>query len=426
MIIPKNNAKSHPKHNSKSYTKYNAICLAAIVSLTSTACLASSLQENGERTIGEQWVTETMINARANMFNPNLNFLTFQQLDKMFATRRVAASSTPWPLETDLIEIDDSFSFEGNEVPLEEYLENTKTNALLVIKDGKIVYEQYRNGFSDDSQHAVFSASKSILATLVGIAVEEGNIESLDDPVTKYLPELAGTGYNDVRVIDVLRMRSGVAWEEVYEFGGDTQLTEVHDNALVANNYRWCDYAIASSEPEYAPGERFNYATLDTSVLGCVLASVLDTTVAEYMSEKIWQPAGMEADGFWIMDGGDEFYGAGFNATLRDLGRFGLMMLHMGEANGNQVVPAHWVTEATVSDPGYEHISEGADLGYQYQWWTLPDSDAYTAMGIYNQYIYIDPDNQTVVVKLSHTPDAVGWDDDNFAFFDKLSELVSE
>ncbi|MFJ5536557.1 serine hydrolase domain-containing protein [Vreelandella titanicae] len=411
---------------SKNTSKNNAICLAAIASLASTACLASSLQENSEQENGEQWVTETMINARANMFNPDLNFLTFQQLDKMFATRRVAASSTPWPLESELIEIDDNFSFEGNDVSLEEYLENTKTNALLVIKDGKIAYEQYRNGFSDDSQHAVFSASKSILATLVGVAVEEGKIESLDDKVTKYLPELEGTGYSDVRVIDVLRMRSGVAWEEVYEFGGDTQLTEVHDNALVASNYRWCDYAIASSEPEYEPGERFNYATLDTSVLGCVLASVLDTTVAEYMSEKIWQPAGMEADGFWIMDGGDEFYGAGFNATLRDLGRFGLMMLNMGEANGTQVIPASWVTEATVSDPGYEHISEGASIGYQYQWWTFPDTDAYTAMGIYNQYIYIDPDKQTVIVKLSHTPDAKGWDDDNFAFFDKLSELVSE
>jgi len=158
MTIPKNNSTSYSKNYSKNY----AIYLAAIVSLTSTACLAASLPENGEQAIGEQWGTETMINARANMFNPDLNFLTFQQLDKMFATRRVAASSTPWPLETDLIEINDNFSFEGNDVPLEEYLENTRTNALLVIKDGKIVYEQYRNGFSDDSQHAVFSASKSI------------------------------------------------------------------------------------------------------------------------------------------------------------------------------------------------------------------------------------------------------------------------
>lgn len=403
----------------------NAIIIAAIASLYSATCLASPLDHNEEK-----WTTDTMINARANMFHPDLNYLTFQNLNKMFSTRTVEASPTPWRLEEDLVEINGTFSMEGEELPLEEFLEKTRTNALLVINDGKISYEHYRNGLSETHPHAVFSVSKSIIATLIGLAVEDGKIASLNDKVTDYLPELVGSGFEGTRIIDLLRMRSGVAWDEHYEFGGDTQLTEVHDNALVAYKYRWCDYAVTSSEKLHEPGDQFNYSTLDTSVLGCLLESAVGTTAAEYMSEKIWKPAGMESDAFWIMDGpepvGNEFYGAGFNATLRDLGRLGLLMLNMGEANGTQVISEAWVEESTVSDPGYERTEEGSPIGYQYQWWTLPESDAYSAIGLYNQFIYIDPQTQTVIVKLSHTPEPLGWEEVNLEFLEKISHLFSE
>lgn len=403
--------------------KNNAIALAALASLSSTAALAAAPEAPKSA-----WTTDTLIESRANMFHPALNHLTFQSLDKMFSTRAVMAPSTSWQLEEAPLELDGTFTLEGEDVSLEEFLEGTKTNGLLVIKDGKIAYERYRNGLDEATPHAVFSVSKSILATLVGLAVEDGSIASLDDKVVDYLPDLAGTGYKDVSVLDVLRMRSGVDWEEVYEFGGTTQLTEVHDNALVGYRYRWCDYAVSSAEGKYEPGERFNYSTLDTSVLGCVLASAVGTTVAEYMTEKLWQPAGMEFDAYWIMDGpepvGNEFYGAGFNATLRDLGRFGLMMLDEGQANGSQVVSADWVAASTVSDPGYERIADEATIGYQYQWWTFPDREAYSAIGINNQYVYIDPQSQTVIVKLSHTPDAAGWADDTLVFFEQISQLT--
>ncbi|WP_037339782.1 serine hydrolase domain-containing protein [Saccharospirillum impatiens] len=371
------------------------------------------------------WTSPTLIDARASMFFPGPNYLTFQHFDKLFATRTVAAGPTVWQLPSDPQQITGPFQFDNEQYELDGFLEQTRTNALLVIKNGSIVHEQYRNSMTPTTRHTVFSMSKSVIATLIGIAREEGAIGSLSDEVTDYLPAMKGSAYENVTLEDLLRMRSGVNWEERYEFGSDTQLTEVHDNALVAYQYRWCDYA-AGAEPLHSPGEHFNYSTLDTSVLGCVLAKATGTTVADYMAEKLWQPAGMEQPGYWIMDGpesvGDEFYGAGFNATLRDLGRFGLMMLNNGQANGRQVVPAAWVHESTVPSAGYEPTEPGESLGYQYQWWTLADSNAYSAIGLFNQFIYIDPDRQVVIVKLSYTDNPLGWEEPTIHFFKQVAE----
>lgn len=395
------------------------LAIAAAVALSCTLTIVSPANAQAV-----DWTSPTLVDARANMFFPGLNYVTFQHFDQLFSSRTVAAGGTAWALPYRPQTLVGPFVFEGEEHGLEAFLEHTRTNALLVIKDGAIVHEQYRNGMTPASRHTVFSMSKSIIATLMGIALDEGTIRSLDDKVTDYLPSMAGSGYDDVTLENVLRMRSGVRWEERYEFGSDTQLTEVHDNALVAYRYRWCDYA-ERSESGLAPGEQFNYSTLDTSVLGCVLAKATGTTVANYMADKLWQPAGMESPGYWIMDGpesvGDEFYGAGFNATLRDLGRFGLLMLNKGVANGRQVVPSDWVQATTVPDAGFEPTEPGSPFGYQYQWWTLADSNAYAAIGLFNQFIYVDPDRQVVIVKLSYPQSPLGWETPNIEFFKQVA-----
>jgi CubicO group peptidase (beta-lactamase class C family) len=154
----------------------------------------------------------------------------------------------------------------------------------------------------------------------------------------------------------------------------------------------------------HPPGERFSYSTLETVVLGLVLSNATGMTISDYMSKRLWKPAGMEADGYWIMVGPDgaqrEFNGAGFNARLRDFARIGLMMLEGGRANGKQVVPAAWVKEATQ----YEGSTKDQP-GYQYQWWMIAGSDtAYMALGLLGQYIFVDPATDTVIVKLSHHP----------------------
>jgi hypothetical protein len=395
------------------------------LSLVLLAQTGTALADNDAR-----WLTPTMINARANMFNPKLNFLIFQNLDKMFATRTVRAGGNVWKLPYSPVSIEGEFELEGNSYGLEDFLEKSATNALLVIKDGRIVHEIYRNGSNETTRFISFSMAKSIVSTLIGIALSEGKVKSIDEKVTAYLPEMKDSGYAEASIRDLLLMRSGVDWLEIYEFGSDTQLTRVHDNSLVAYKYRWCDYAANESKRAGKPGEKFNYSTLDASVLGCILEKAVGKTGSQYMTEKIWKPAGMEYNGYWIMDGPDsvgrEFFGAGFNATLRDYGRFGLLMLNKGTANGNQVVPADWVKKSTVPDKGNEPVAEGEALGYQYQWWTIPNSDAYLAIGLHNQFIYIDPKNNTVIVKLSYTPGPLGWEADSIAFFQKVSAILAK
>ena len=378
----------------------------------------------------ERWLSPTLVNARAHMFEPSLNYLTFQHMDQMFATRTVAAAENTKALPFKPVSLKGDYEIGGEKLDLEEALESTSTNALVVVKDGNIVYETYRNGSDENTRFLTFSVAKSYVSTLIGLALADGAIKSLNDKVTDYLPEMKGSGYDGPTIRDLLRMRSGVEWLEVYEFGSDTQLTQVHDNALVAYKYHWCDYAAKESRPgPDTPGSAFNYATLDTSVLGCVLEKAVGMTGAQYMSEKLWKPAGMENDAYWIMDGppsvGREFFGAGLAATARDHARFGLMFLNNGRVGDTQVVSSDWVKEATVPEEGSEPAGPGEEFGYQYQWWTVPGSDAYSAIGLYHQYIYVDPANNLVIAKASHTAEPVGHDKENLELFRQITERLS-
>ncbi|WP_430512039.1 serine hydrolase domain-containing protein [Pannonibacter phragmitetus] len=396
------------------------------MALMSLPAAASASDQNDAK-----WLSPTMVNARANMLNPALNYLTFQHMDQMFATRTVAAGPQVQPLPSKPMSLEGEYTIGGTTLDLEGALEATHTNALVVLKDGNLVYETYRNGSDENTRFLTFSVAKSYVSTLIGLALADGHIKSLDDKVTDYLPEMKGSGYDGPTIRDLLQMRSGVDWLEVYEFGSDTQLTTVHDNSLVGYKYRWCDYAAKESKPGANAADRpFNYATLDTSVLGCILEKAVGKTGAEYMSEKLWQPAGMANDAYWIMDGppsvGREFFGAGLAATARDHARFGLMFLNQGKSNGKQVVSADWVKEATVPSEGNEPAGPEEKLGYQYQWWTFPESDAYSALGLFHQYIYVDPTNNLVIMKATASPDPVGHDEPNLALFKQITDKLTK
>jgi len=338
---------------------------------------------------------------RRAMLDPDTNTLTFHSMDQIFTTRTVARSGPVWAIPRADHPLDFSYEYEGQHHTPEEFLDRTYTNALLVIKNGRIVYENYRNNTKPDTRFIAWSMTKSITSILIGCALQEGRIHALDDPISRYLPELKGSGYDGVSIRHILQMRSGVDYPERYDFANPGVAARNHELSLVENVTRFADIA-RTVRRVHPPGELWEYKTLDTAVLGWLLERISGgSTVAAYTTQRLWEPLGAEADGFYIMDGppgaGREFSGAGFNATARDFARIGLMMLNSGVANGHRIVSADWVREST-------HPTGGPGPGYGYQWWVFPNSRAYQALGLQGQHIFIDPDTQTVVVKLSYAP----------------------
>lgn len=342
-------------------------------------------------------------NARWHMNDADINTLTFRTMDTLFTTRTVARSGQVSELRRSDRALDFSYEFEGETYTPEEFLDRTYTNAMLVIKDGRVVYENYLNHSGPQTRFIGWSMTKSLVSLLIGCALEEGRIKSLDDDITSYLPELKNGGYAGVTIRQVLQMRSGVDYEENYDFAKPGIAARNHILALVKNVARFVEPAkdIRRLHP---PGAVFQYKTLDTAVLGLLIERVSEGgTLASYMSQRLWEPLGTESDGFFIMDGppgsGREFSGAGFNAVLRDFGRIGLMMLNQGRFNGRQIVPADWVGESTTPVGDEQQL-----LDYGYQWWTVSGTSAYSAMGLQGQFIFVDPATATVVVKLSYFP----------------------
>lgn len=345
---------------------------------------------------------------RWRMNDADINSLTFRNMDTLFTTRSVPRSGSVWRLERDDHPLDFTYRHDGQSYTAEQFLDRTFTDALLVMKDGVIVYENYRNNSDERTRFMGWSMTKSLVSILVGLALDQGKIRSLDEPIDAYLPELKGGGYEGVTIRQVLQMRSGVDYEERYDFANPGAAASNHIDALVKNVSRFADPA-RTIERAHAPGEIFAYKTIDTAVLGWLLERVTGTTVSAFMAQTLWEPLGAERDGYFIMDGspevGREFTGAGFNATLRDFARVGLMMLNGGSANGRQIVPAEWValsTQPTSTQPASDSSRRERD-GYGMQWWMFGDS-AYSAVGLQGQYIYVDPATRTVVVKLSHFP----------------------
>jgi hypothetical protein len=245
--------------------------------------------------------------------------------------------------------------------------------------------------------------TKSITSVLVGCALAEGYIDSLDTPISDYLPELEGGGYDGVSIRHVMQMRSGVDYPERYDFANPGTAASNHIAALVRNTARFADVARTLARI-HEPGELFQYKTIDTAVLGWLIERATGGSVSAYTASCLWEPLGAESDGYYIMDGppgtGREFSGAGFNATLRDFARFGQMMLDGGVADGRRIVSDEWVRQST--QPSGETGEQRG--GYGLQWWMVGQGDAYAAIGLQGQFIYIDPATRTVVVKLSYYP----------------------
>jgi len=355
--------------------------------------------------------------ARWHMLDTDINSLMFRSMDRLFTTRTVARAGAVWNLPRKDQSLNFSYDWNGQHYPAEQILERTYGNALLVIKDGHIVAETYRNGSDAQSRFIAWSMTKSVTSALIGCALADGFIDNLDTQISRYLPELRGGGYDGVSIRQIMQMRSGVDYEERYDFDHPGTAASNHIASLIKNATRFSD-AARTIKRLHAPGAVFQYKTLDTAVLGWLVERVTRSSVAAYTAKCLWEPLGAEADGFYIMDGqpgvGREFSGAGFNATLRDFGRIGQMVLDGGVANGQRIVSQQWIEQSTRSS-GAADRRQG---GYGLQWWTMANGHAFAAIGLQGQYIYIDPATRTVVVKLSYYPpgDNSGLDGESLAF----------
>ncbi|MBO9575107.1 MAG: serine hydrolase [Sphingobium sp.] len=375
--------------------KLRAIATALFLSAT---CIATGKVGAQNSSIGRQAdPSPAVIKMRQQWLNGDINSFTFRDNDRMFPVRAVRHSGAVWALP----------HAAGFTMPAgyQDFAEKTYTNAFLVIRDGKILFEDYRNRSHAGTKFIAFSMSKSIVSMLTGIALQKGLIASIDDPVTKYVPELKGGGYDGVSIRHILEMRSGVDYEERYDFGANPSPAAVnHEVAIVENKRRFADSAKTIGK-KWEPGSRFNYATIDTAVLGWMLERATKQPLAQFMQANIWAPLGAEADGYWLADGpsgvGRELAGMGFNATLRDFGRLGMMMLNGGKRGSTQIVPTAWLKQATTMMPTGSPIAPG----YGLQFWQLDNEPgAYAALGLAGQFIYVHPATRTVIVKLSYFP----------------------
>jgi len=337
-----------------------------------------------------------------HLFDADRIVENFRSADQLGATRIMTASSEQRPYPSGAaIELPDGFIFDKQMLSTEQFLADSWTTGLLVIQDDRIVYERYSLGHNESTRTISWSMAKSFISAMIGIALDEGSIASIEQPVDFYVPELQGSGYETVRIKDVLQMSSGIAFNEDYgDFNSDIN--------------RWGrGFALGSPQDKFAasltrgrePGTLNHYVSIDTHVLSMVLSRATGKSITGYMQEKLYQPLGMEYDGYWLVDGaGKEMALGGLNLTMRDFAKLGSLYLNHGELDGKQIVPANWIAASTVADAPHLQPAEG-DFGYGYQWWLpLSDDGEYMAMGVYGQYIYINPSKSMVVVKLSANP----------------------
>jgi CubicO group peptidase (beta-lactamase class C family) len=358
------------------------------------------------------------VTARRAVLTAGKRAVAFRSMDTVFPYHVISRGNGPvFKLPRADRALDVSYVWKGKRHTLADLLKRTDTQGLLVIKDGKIVYERYFGGATDTSKFTSWSVGKSFTSTLVGLALSGGKIKGLDDPVTKYLPELKGSGYDDVPIKDILQMSSGVKFTEEYN-QGTSDVNIMWNKTMVEESETIADYARSLDRAE-KPGTKFVYRSIDTGVLGMLVNRVTGQTLAHMLSNRIWKKLGMEHDATWLTDQpGPDSLEAGYcciNATLRDYGRFGLLFLNNGRWNGKQIVPASWVEQATNPQSRqvqYGHLTPGYPPGYGYQWWLMPGGaeHPYSAEGVFFQFIYVDPAHRMVIVKTSAYSDF--WNDE--------------
>ena len=332
-----------------------------------------------------------------NFINMNKLFTTSEPIQPSSKAKPLPKSDKPFSLPS-------TFYFEDKDQDLNAALKHFKTDGLLIIKEGEVVYEEYFNGNSQTTRHISWSVAKSFLSSLVGIAVNDGLIDDINDPITKYLPDFKNTGYDGIKIKNILQMSSGVLFNEDY---ADPNSDINKFGVAIARGTSFRDFAKTLTKDK-EQGTYNHYVSIDSQMLGLLLDKVTGMPLREYLQMHIWEKIGMEDEAYYLADNEDvDLALGGLNATLRDYAKFGLLYLNKGKWDNEQVVPEAWVDASHAMDlphlqPGAGDDLSSSDWGYGYQWWVpgFPNTD-YTASGVYNQYIYVDPVTETVIAKIS-------------------------
>ena len=319
----------------------------------------------------------------------------FRNIASIFATRTIQAGDEALPLPVARRQVRRlSYNVDGAAFDLDDFMDRNHVVGLIAVKDGVIRLERYAAGNDENSLWVSFSVAKSVVSMLVGAAVADGYIASVDEPVTDYLPRLKGSAYDETSIRDLLQMASGVAWNEDYA-NPESDVNNLPPSLVDL-------YRILRAKPRVAAaGKAFNYNTAETNLVGALLRAAIGNNLATYLEHKMWLPFGMQAHANWMTHGvgGGELGGCCISATLRDYARIGLFALADGVLpDGMRVLPEGWMQSSTEPSRAFP--------GYGYLWWL--EGGPYSALGIFGQTIFVDPVRNVVIVTHSVWPTAVG------------------
>ena len=327
---------------------------------------------------------------------------TFQHTPEIQPTVTIQGSAAPFEFaKEENIALVDGFQFEGSFYPTEPFLQDTKTSALLVIQDDVIRYENYFFGGDEATVFSSNSMGKSFVSALMGFAVADGSIDSVNDPLGKYIPEFAGTDLENIPIKACLQMASGI------DFNEDTDMNSFSMRTLMGTPAMEVIAGYGVQEP---PFTYRRYLSINTEILGQVIKNATGKGLGEYMEEKLWTRIGSAHDAYWTLNNGTELANGGLSISLRDYARFARLYLHEGNWNGEQLLPRDWIRDsldisADYSKPGANNDGYNA-IGYGYQWW-VPEGDQgeFMAIGVYGQFLYVNPEQNVIIVKVNADPD---------------------
>lgn len=348
---------------------------------------------------------------------------TFQHTPEIQPVKKIARGDKVFQFQREEnIALANGFTFQDVFYDANQFIEDTKTTAMLVIQDDVIKYEKYYMGGDENTVFSSNSMGKSFVSALMGIAVSEGAVESVEDPIGKYVPEFAGTSLENIPIRACLQMASGINFNEDTDMSGFSMRTLLGKPAMEV---------IAGYGVQEEPYTYRRYLSINTEILGKVITNVTGYSLAEYMEEKLWKKIGVSHDAYWTLSNGTELAMGGLSVSLEDYARFARLYLHEGSYNGEQILSKEWVKDSmdireAYSKPGSNYDAYNA-IGYGYQWWVLEGEEGeFMAIGVYGQWIYVNPSKKVIIVKTSADPDfmAKGYELKHVEFFRAVADSI--